>query len=340
MKGAFLVHGWATDNHVWHKYWMLDREAPMVDMLEEKGYHVTMIELPGTYLERDKDLDWYARYLGHVIREREDLDEIVLIGHSMGGIVARKYLTIPDDIFSEGHLRTSKLISLGSPNHGTSVPHFDLISSFLTTIADMVLPWEDDLTAGEEHNYFMTTPCYRDIQLGSRFLEDLNQKDLPSHIDHHVIWTNGDTVADPQHTCVLPGARNHLLDRIAVNHFNMCYRPETVEMVGSILEDELEVNGLQEHPPKEGCPDVNGHHWLPDTSLVNREGINLWKCTSCKTMDLSHALPAQITCKKVKGLPVLHKWARVKRVYRYKFRCTRCQKTIWFPEGSNLLESL
>jgi len=332
MKGAFLIHGWGNDQRVWYKYWRLDREAPMVDMLEANGYKVVILELPGMYLERDKDITWYGKYLGHIIREREEFEEVLIIGHSMGGIIGRTYLTGEEEEFQEGRDRVKMMISIGSPNMGTSVPHFDRISSFLTTIADFVLPWGNDMVKGEEHNYFMTTPCYRDIQLGSNYLLSLNQKVLPEHIESHVIWTNGDTVAEPQHTCVLPGAKNHLVDRVIVNHFNMCSRKEVVETVEAIINGNEEPYGLQDHPSPEGCPNEQGHLWLPDTSLVNREGLNVWECSNCGDRELSLALPVQLTGRNDKGRPALHRWNRVDRVYRYKFKCSRCSMKIWHPD--------
>lgn len=332
MKGAFLIHGWATDRHVWHRYWILDREAPMLDMLRKNGYEPLPVELPGNYLERDKDFTWYGRYLGHLIREREEFDEVIIIGFSMGGIVARTYITLKDELFREGVDRVKMIISLGTPNHGTSVPQFDLLSRFLTTLADYVLPWGPDLIEGDEHNYFMTTPCYRDIQMGSKYLLELNKRTVPPHVKNHVVWTNGDTVADPQHTCILPGAKNHLVDKVSVNHFNMCYREEIVETVEKIINGRQEEKGLQDHPPIQGCTHREGHLWLPDTSLVNRDGINIWRCSVCSAVDVSHALPAQITCRNGKGRPSIHKWKREKKVYRYRFRCGRCGVSKWYPD--------
>jgi hypothetical protein len=332
LKGAVFIHGWATDRHVWHKYWLLDNGMPMPALLEDLGYSPIILEMPGIYLERDKDFHWYSRYLGHVIREREDLDEIILIGHSMGGIVARNYLTLEDDIFSEGQMRTRKLISLGTPNHGTSVPHFDTISRFLATIADFVLPFRKDLTVGAEHNYFLNTPCYRDIQLGSGFLHDLNSRTIPDHISSHVIWTSGDSVADPAHTCVLPGSINHLVDKVMVNHFNMCYREEVLEVVKDIISGKDRPEGLQSYPPINGCAHPEGHEWLPDTGMVSREGLNIWRCASCGEIAIKHALPLQLACRAPGAFPAIHRWTLSGRFFRYRFRCARCGNQVWHPQ--------
>ncbi len=335
MKGAFLLHGWGTDRRVWRRYWMLENEAPMQNMLNDMGFETIILDLPGSYVQRGKDLEWYARYLGRIIKEREDLDEILLIGHSMGGIVTRMYLSFEDDEFSEGIGRVTGSIMLGSPHHGTSVPHFDRLTSFLTPIADLVNPWNERIKKGDEQNYFMTTPCYRDIQLGSDLLIALNEKGSRRNVDYHFIWTNGDTVAEPQHTCILPGATGHLIDKLAVNHFNMCYRSEVVEEVEGIINGTAEPSGLQFYPPPEGCSHRNGHLWLPEHGLVTREGSNIWECSKCKERNYSFALPVELRCRHSQKIPQMHKWEHIGRFYRYKFKCKRCMENIWYPPIPN-----
>ncbi len=335
MKGAILLHGWGTDRHVWHKHWMLDNEAPMLNLLRSLDIEPVVLELPGLYLDRDKDFNWYANYLGHVIRERDDLESIDIIGHSMGGIVSRTYLGLDSEKFKEGQMRVERTISLGTPNHGTSVPHFNIISRFFSTIADFVLPWKNGMVKGEEHNYFMTTPCYRDIQLGSDFLFKLNSNGIDSHVEQHLIWTNGDTVAEPQHTCVLPGAYNHLIDRVMVNHFNMTYRQEVMDTIEEILKGERGVNGLQTYPSKNRCAHPSGHIWLPDPGLGSRESLNIWRCSSCEETIYCLALPLQLSCRSNGKLPSLHKWNLQGRFHRYRFRCSRCKEIIWYPDPGN-----
>ncbi|HEY1551777.1 MAG TPA: alpha/beta fold hydrolase [Kofleriaceae bacterium] len=60
-----------------------------------------------------------ARQLGWFIdrvREATGADEVDIVGHSMGGVVARYYLT-----FGGGDRHVNRLITLGSPHFGTDV---------------------------------------------------------------------------------------------------------------------------------------------------------------------------------------------------------------------------
>jgi pimeloyl-ACP methyl ester carboxylesterase len=60
-----------------------------------------------------------ARQLGWFVdqvREATGADEVDIVGHSMGGVVARYYLT-----FGDGDTHVNRLITLGSPHFGTDV---------------------------------------------------------------------------------------------------------------------------------------------------------------------------------------------------------------------------
>lgn len=338
MRGAIFIHGWASSSIVWNRYWYLDRGRPMIEMFEKVGFETIILDLPGSFVHRDKDFKWYADHLGHIIREREDLEEIVLVGHSMGGIVARLYLQDRTELFAEGRSRVTSLIMLGTPNHGTSVPLFDAFSTVVTTIADMINPTVDRLVEGEEHNFFMTTPCYRDIQIGSDFLAQLNSNGLEMKIPVHVIWTNGDTVSEPQHTCIVEGASNHLIDRLSVNHFNMSYRKEVVDEVERILTGNDVPLGLQKYPEMKNCKGGGVHEWVPSTGIVTRDPMNVWECNVCGKIEKSHAIPLHIQIAGPDGRPHFHRWVRKGRFYRYRFRCINCNQEIWYPDETSYID--
>jgi hypothetical protein len=164
---------------------------------------------------------------------------------------------------------------------------------------------------------------------------DLNSREVPGHVAHDVIWTNGDTVADPQHTCILPGASNHLVDKVMVNHFNMTYRREVTDKVREILDGDAAVEGPQNYPAEDGCAHQRGHLWLPDTGMGSREALNIWKCSSCYETRYCLALPLQLSCKYDGKLPSLHRWNLSGRFHRYRFRCARCKEITWFPDPAN-----
>jgi triacylglycerol esterase/lipase EstA (alpha/beta hydrolase family) len=82
--------------------------------LERDGFHVYPTSFPRFTLS---DLRIASRMLADKVEEVlavEDTDKVTLIGHSMGGLVARHYLK-----FLGGSKRVSHLSCLGTPHHGT-----------------------------------------------------------------------------------------------------------------------------------------------------------------------------------------------------------------------------
>jgi pimeloyl-ACP methyl ester carboxylesterase len=67
-----LVHG------AWHGAWMWERLAPE---LEVRGHHPVAVELPGD--DVDKGLGSYAQAVADALG---DADDVVLVGHSLGGL--------------------------------------------------------------------------------------------------------------------------------------------------------------------------------------------------------------------------------------------------------------
>ncbi|MBR9700962.1 hypothetical protein GOV11_03805 [Candidatus Woesearchaeota archaeon] len=79
------------------------------DAFEEQGEYVvvhTKSESINTYATRLKDIV-------DTVKERSDEDKVIIIAHSMGGLVARRY-----DQLWPGNI--DKIIMVGTPNHGVS----------------------------------------------------------------------------------------------------------------------------------------------------------------------------------------------------------------------------
>jgi hypothetical protein len=121
----------------------------------EWGLHGNPISVRATYyyailnetgeriitLKSDKDISTYAERLNNiinVIKERTGKDKVILITHSMGGLVARKYID------KYGNNSISKLIMIAAPNQGISGTARDLCPLFGEQKEC------DDMTAGSE----------------------------------------------------------------------------------------------------------------------------------------------------------------------------------------------
>ncbi|MEP6657215.1 MAG: alpha/beta fold hydrolase [Betaproteobacteria bacterium] len=97
--------------------------------------------------------------------------KLALVGHSMGGLVARDYLR------RHGARRVDRLITIATPHAGS------------------MLAWVCPGTS------------LRQLRPGNRWLESLNAAAAPL-VPTTSIWSWHDSMVAPQDSCILPGARN------------------------------------------------------------------------------------------------------------------------------------
>jgi triacylglycerol lipase len=116
-----------------------------------------------------------ARRLGEYVEEVcrfHGVEEVDLIGHSMGGVVARYYLAL-----GGGAARVAHLVSLGSPHSGTEVSHFGV-----------------------------GRPVH-ELMPGSPLLARLDAAGLPAGTPALCVWSRGDAMVWSEEQARLPGAR-------------------------------------------------------------------------------------------------------------------------------------
>ena len=107
---------------------------------------------------------------------------VILIGHSMGGLVARAYLR------RYGAARVERLVTLGTPHHGS------------------VLAWS------------YPGRCLAQMRPGNAWLADLNRDEsMPPVLPITSIWSRHDSMVAPQASSELGGAENVALIGIAHN---------------------------------------------------------------------------------------------------------------------------
>ena len=118
-------------------------------------------------------------------------ERVILVCYSMGGLAARQYLR------EHGAGRIAKLVTIGSPHHGT-------------ILASMGL----GLNARQMHR-------------GSEFLQGLSEAEAaaPPRVDALSIWSPHDNISAPPETSVLPWARSLALPGLA--HVSIITSPRT-----------------------------------------------------------------------------------------------------------------
>lgn len=195
-----LVHGFTCNRAVW---W------PMARWLADLGYPIAAPNLEPLH----GDIDNFAEQVHTTVtalQARTGASQVVLLGHSMGGIAIRSYIR------RYGTSAIRHAITIGSPHHGTVLAQ--LVKSRLASQLRLQSPWLRDLAASESDatgqlfslivgtDDNIVTPAAIQILPGSRvtYFAGMGHVDLLRRI---VIW---ETVLDileqhdPAPSAVLP----------------------------------------------------------------------------------------------------------------------------------------
>jgi triacylglycerol lipase len=176
------------------------------------------------------DVRTAAHALGqHVERllEQTGADRVHVVGHSLGGVIARYYV---QRMGGSAHVDT--LVTLGSPHTGTLAAHL------------------------------MPTPLARQLRPGSALLEELTEPAPGCPTRFLVVWSRMDQMVVPQRNARLehPDLRVEHLELRDVGHLSLPIDARTTHWVVTQLaraEDE-------HHPFRRGRPGVSGNRPVLD----------------------------------------------------------------------------
>ncbi len=105
---VLLVHGYGCNRGVW---------VYLARVLSKAGWPVTTCNLEPPRVSIDEFADQLAGRVHEVLRET-GAHKLILVCHSMGGLVARQYLV------RHGHESVRALITLGTPHQGTVLAQY------------------------------------------------------------------------------------------------------------------------------------------------------------------------------------------------------------------------
>jgi len=105
-----LIHGYCCNRGFW--WWLKPR-------LEAQGRSVATLTLEPLHGDIDGYAEQVARAVDRLCRAT-GASQVMLVGHSMGGLVARAYLR------RYGELRVARLITLGTPHRGSLLAHLGI----------------------------------------------------------------------------------------------------------------------------------------------------------------------------------------------------------------------
>ena len=178
-RPLLLVHGYACSRGVW---WRLRRD------LEAAGHTVASVSLYPPYTSIGKLVPQLNQRVEEVCRAT-GADQVVLIAHSMGGLVCRSYLA------RHGGGRVERLITIASPHAGTELARIGIGKNA------------------------------REMVPGSLWLKDLATENVP--VPTISIRTPHDNYVMPQDNQRLPGAIDVEMD--GIGHLSVLYARRTAD---------------------------------------------------------------------------------------------------------------
>jgi pimeloyl-ACP methyl ester carboxylesterase len=185
---VLLVHGYVCNRGVW---WWFGRR------LVARGEAVWAVTLEPVYASIDVLAEVLAARIDE-LRAATGMPQIVLVTHSMGGLVARAYLR------DHGGAKIARLVTLGAPHHGSVHAH---------------------LGAGLNG---------RQMEPGSEWLEALARSEAPGPtVPFTSIYSVHDNFVAPQTSSAHPAARN--VPVAGIGHVSLAFSDEVVELVAGEL---------------------------------------------------------------------------------------------------------
>jgi triacylglycerol lipase len=100
---VLLIHGYQCNRGFW--VWLRQR-------IERAGWTVATLSLEPVFGDIDGYVDQVARRIEEIC-SATGAAQVILVGHSMGGLVSRAYLR------RCGNARVARLVTLGTPHHGS-----------------------------------------------------------------------------------------------------------------------------------------------------------------------------------------------------------------------------
>ena len=199
---VLLLHGFFQTRNIWE---IMERR------LRREGFGVLSLNLGGLLWQYNtKSITKQAEYLYakmEKICKNHNIQKFHIIGHSMGGLVARHYIQSYG-----GDQRVKSLITLGSPHHGTPTA---LIGVFLMGAGVLSV------------SPFQMLP-------NSRFVKKLRKESFPPHIPLTSIFSRHDFIC-PWWASVLrpdethPYMMNYQLR--GIGHSELTYHPQIFQLV-------------------------------------------------------------------------------------------------------------
>lgn len=185
---VLLIHGYGCNSGYWHH---LGRKLSTAEIT----HHA--IDLEPVFGEIDDYIPAIHAAI-ETLRRESGQERILIVAHSMGGLVARAYLR------THGAAHVAKVIALGVPHHGTGLAEIGIgkNSGQMRRVDNHPNGWLLQLAAQENHAHY------------ALFVN---------------IFSHHDNIVSPQTSSCLPDARNLAVS--GIGHVSLAFHPKTQAMV-------------------------------------------------------------------------------------------------------------
>lgn len=186
----------------------------MERLLNQRGFQVMSFNLGGLLgVFFTRGIKETATYIDRKIStqfDRHKFKKIQLVGHSKGGLVALWWL-----LKLGGHRYCDKVITMGTPFHGTYLTYLGLMTPIGFIWRDL---WQ--------------------MRPGSQFLKELHNVDIPKNLSIYCCYSDNDKVATGIKGKYVPKNSNHDIQYIPlhhVTHFEFLYRRDVADKLARLL---------------------------------------------------------------------------------------------------------
>lgn len=204
---VLLIHGYGCNSGYWHT---------MSKMLAAHGISHRAVDLEPVF----GDIDDYVAIIDRgvaTLRAETGQNQIILVGHSMGGLAARAYIR------DHGHVHISKVITLGTPHHGTGLANFGVGAN------TRQMGWQPNGSSGAPSEWLSTLDAKEAREMRRLFVS---------------IYSTHDNIVSPRASSFLEGAKN--VELHAIGHVAMALTPEVQAQVIAEI-DEASRRSLASH---------------------------------------------------------------------------------------------
>lgn len=203
---VLLIHGYGCNSGYWHA---------MSEVLLNANITHHAIDMEPVIGGIDDYVPMIHRAVERLCKETA-CDRIVIVAHSMGGLAVRAYLR------DHGSKRIAKVITLGTPHHGTALAHFGV------GLNTYQMRW----TVTEEEG------------LSSEWLRTLEASEQPEDYRLFVsIYSHHDNIISPQESSRLAGAKN--IEFGAIGHVALALHPMVQAQVVREIRDAARSEAVQ-----------------------------------------------------------------------------------------------